>query len=540
MKTTILQAYSVTPDSYRQQFRNLKKGVDQTFTEFAQELKRLFKKWLDATETTTFDQLINLLALEQFKSRLPFFLLRHIEERGEKDVIGAAGLADAHHLLVQSLNGGETHKFVRTSSDVSFKPNKQRTPQNQGAVSLYCTCCRKPGHVIQNCKNPNCKVSKVSAVNPQSPVKPVLSVNTQADSDIFEPYRREGKVSLPNTPNSYHVNFLRDTGAAMSIIQPKCIPNIETAYTGEKVAAAALGARVPCPVAKVYVNSHMYTGELKVMVTDQPFERPNVQILLGNEVRGSQMIQVPLVVDEPVELGEANDPEVFPVCAVTRAQARNQSRPTPSMPSDNLYNNIISKDGLIEAQNSDPSLAIIRHSVAEDKMSKTPYFYQSEGVLMRVYRPPHLLPSDTWAETHQVVVPESVREQVIKVAHDGQAGHLGMKKTYSKIMSYFFWPGMRKQVSDYIRSSHVCQVVGKPNQVIPQAPLNPIPVPSEPFTKVIIDCVGPLPKTKKGNEYLLTIIDPTTRYPEAIPLRNILAKNIVKHLLHFFHVCGPT
>ena len=59
VKSTILKAYSVTPDSYRQQFRNLKKGFDQTFTEFAQELKRLFKKWLTVTETTTFDQLIN-------------------------------------------------------------------------------------------------------------------------------------------------------------------------------------------------------------------------------------------------------------------------------------------------------------------------------------------------------------------------------------------------------------------------------------------------------------------------------------------------
>lgn len=97
---------------------------------------------------------------------------------------------------------------------------------------------------------------------------------------------------------------------------------------------------------------------------------------------------------------------------------------------------------------------------------------------------------------------------------------------------------MRKQVTDYIRLCHVCQAVGNPNQVIPQVPLNPIPVPSEPFAKVVINCVGLLPKTKKGNKYLLTIMDPTTRYPEAIPLKNTLAKNIVKHLLHFFTFVG--
>lgn len=61
----------------------------------------------------------------------------------------------------------------------------------------------------------------------------------------------------------------------------------------------------------------------------------------------------------------------------------------------------------------------------------------------------------------------------------------------------------------------VCQMVGKSNEVIPQGPLNPIFAPQEHFTKVLIDCVGPLPDTNKGNEYLLTIMDLTTRYPEA-------------------------
>lgn len=65
VKMIILQAYSVTPDSYRQQFRNLRKVDKQTYSEFAQEVKRLFKKWLEVTSTKTFDDLINILVLEQ-------------------------------------------------------------------------------------------------------------------------------------------------------------------------------------------------------------------------------------------------------------------------------------------------------------------------------------------------------------------------------------------------------------------------------------------------------------------------------------------
>ena len=39
-------------------------------------------------------------------------------------------------------------------------------------------------------------------------------------------------------------------------------------------------------------------------------------------------------------------------------------------------------------------------------------------------------------------------------------------------------------------------MVGKPNQKIPHALLQPSPAFEEPFSRVLIDCVGPLPKSK--------------------------------------------
>ena len=81
-------------------------------------------------------------------------------------------------------------------------------------------------------------------------------------------------------------------------------------------------------------------------------------------------------------------------------------------------------------------------------------------------------------------------------------------------------------------------MVGKPNQKIPSAPLQPIPAFEEPFSRVLIDCVGHLPKSRVGNQYLLTIMCTSTRFPEAIPLRNIKAKTIVKALTKFFSFVG--
>ena len=79
----------------------------------------------------------------------------------------------------------------------------------------------------------------------------------------------------------------------------------------------------------------------------------------------------------------------------------------------------------------------------------------------------------------------------------------------------------------------MCQLVGKPNQKVPVAPLQPIPAVEESFSRVIMDCVGPLPKTKAGNQYLFTVMCASTRFPEAIPLHSIKAKNIVKASIKF-------
>ena len=50
------------------------------------------------------------------------------------------------------------------------------------------------------------------------------------------------------------------------------------------------------------------------------------------------------------------------------------------------------------------------------------------------------------------------------------------------------------------------------------------------FTNLHIDIVGPLP-TANDYQYILTIIDSFTRWPVAVPLRNISAETISKSIL---------
>ncbi len=81
----------------------------------------------------------------------------------------------------------------------------------------------------------------------------------------------------------------------------------------------------------------------------------------------------------------------------------------------------------------------------------------------------------------QVVVPKQFRDIVLQHAHGEVAGHLGVKKTYDRILRQFYWPRLKKDISSFIRTCHTCQVTGKPNQLLKPVPLSPIAVTNKPF-----------------------------------------------------------
>jgi len=70
---------------------------------------------------------------------------------------------------------------------------------------------------------------------------------------------------------------------------------------------------------------------------------------------------------------------------------------------------------------------------------------------------------------------------------------------------------MFEDIKSYVQSCDSCQRRGKAhsNQL-----LHLIPV-QTPFFQVGIDFVGPLPKTARGNRYILVAMDYLTKWPEA-------------------------
>ena len=69
-----------------------------------------------------------------------------------------------------------------------------------------------------------------------------------------------------------------------------------------------------------------------------------------------------------------------------------------------------------------------------------------------------------------------------------------------------------------------------------RTPLVPFPVIEEPFQRIAMDIIGPLPKSCAGYKYILVICDYTTRYPEAVPLRSIDAEHVAEELMKVFGI----
>lgn len=61
---------------------------------------------------------------------------------------------------------------------------------------------------------------------------------------------------------------------------------------------------------------------------------------------------------------------------------------------------------------------------------------------------------------------------------------------------------------------------------LPPSPLVRLPIIGAPFERVVMDLVGPLPKSTQGHKYILVIVDYATRYPKVVPPQKATSKNI--------------
>ena len=123
------------------------------------------------------------------------------------------------------------------------------------------------------------------------------------------------------------------------------------------------------------------------------------------------------------------------------------------------------------------------------------------------------------------VIPKHRKTKLLKQIHDHPlGGHQGQENTYQRTSELYFWPGMRRDIVNYVRTCDVCQ---KRERKRGEAPLEPIKKPSTPFYHIGIDVMGPLPRSWTGKRYVIVAIDHFTKWVEAQSLETADAQSVL-------------
>jgi hypothetical protein len=126
--------------------------------------------------------------------------------------------------------------------------------------------------------------------------------------------------------------------------------------------------------------------------------------------------------------------------------------------------------------------------------------------------------------TARPVVPVSFRQQVFSSGHN--ITHPGIRASKRLISARFVWRKMGSQIAELCRDCQSC--ARSKTTTTGHSSVQPIEMPEKRFSHVHIDLVGPLPASSQGHTHLFTVVDRSTRWPEAVPLAGTTSADCVE------------
>uniref|UniRef100_A0A336LRD2 RNA-directed DNA polymerase n=1 Tax=Culicoides sonorensis TaxID=179676 RepID=A0A336LRD2_CULSO len=123
-----------------------------------------------------------------------------------------------------------------------------------------------------------------------------------------------------------------------------------------------------------------------------------------------------------------------------------------------------------------------------------------------------------------IVVPASLQERFLELAHEGHLGETMMKR---RLRARCWFPKMDSKIEKFVKSCHACLLVSAP--CAPE-PLSRKKLPNKPFMDIAIDFLGPLP----SGEFLLVVVDYFSRWMDVKIMNIITSEATIQKLEDIF------
>lgn len=123
----------------------------------------------------------------------------------------------------------------------------------------------------------------------------------------------------------------------------------------------------------------------------------------------------------------------------------------------------------------------------------------------------------------RVVIPHKLQSQCLRQVH---LGHPDIQRRKALSRSYFYWPGMDRDITEWVNSCQPCQLAAKSP---PSCTKNTNWPSTVPWHRVHVDYAGPV-----NGEWYLVVVDSFSKWPEIIQTSSITTKATIGILRALF------
>ena len=561
LKAALLKGYDITPEGCRKKFRDAKFREGETAEQLACRLKKRFIKWVETDGCDeTYEGVQDLILREQFIKQCPSPLTIFLKERKVENLQDCSKEADrwidAHgHPTVY----GKRTKLTPEVQDVGKKTadslrqgasGSKESPKQRGTG---CWSCGKTDHRRAQC--PQLGKKQTSAAVSQSLKKGTECGTPTGNRVKHHKSKDKNLVVSKGSVEGKTVTAMLDGGSTTCVVAKYLVKPEH--YTGNHVTLKLVNGYVAnMPEVKVNIDTPWCKGTVLAAVCKNPvydlvvgginFTDPGLHNMQSQhsmktspaknqtKISPAECEDTPIT-DEKTADDITDSPGEDVVAATTRAQAQRSEKHNRPLKVSNI-NDFVSPSEFVKCQEKDKTLNSIRNYIVTKKTftskGRKSKFVRKNNRMYRVTEHKGVV-------KEQLIVPREYRRQVFKLGHEGiMSGHMGHKKTLDRVQGTFFWPGMVSEISRWCKSCDVCQRTVDRGRVRP-GKLKSMPIIDVPFSRVGVDIVGPItPRASNGARYILTLIDFSTRYAEAIPMNNIEATTVADALIDIYSRVG--